>query len=225
MATKTPSISVNKLAEFMFARASRQREILKDFKYPSEFKGMYYREADESISRALASNLEDLSPITNQITILDQLKPDKIGTQRRVNANIDALERFLGMVDDIDLRASTPSLGEHAPQKLTRQGVAISVRPQIILKKEGKSDRLVGAVKLHFPRNHSLNEESAGIVSAVVQEWCRIAFMGDALAQGDMCCVIDVGSHRHFPGVKATANRLKEVDSACQNIAALWPTI
>jgi hypothetical protein len=225
MPAKSPVISVNKLAEFMFAKAGRQREILRDFKYPTEFKGMYYKEADESISRVLVNNLEDFSPITNQIASLEQITTDKIGTQRRITSNIDALDRFTGMVDDIDLKGATPSLGEHQPQKLTLHGVAISVRPQVLLKKQGKSGPLVGAVKLHFPRNYSLHAESAGIVSAILQEWCRIQFLGEAAAQGDMCCVIDVGSKKHFGGVKATAARLKDVDAVCQNIAALWPTI
>ena len=225
MADKQPGISVNKLAEFMTARASRQREILRDCKYPTEFKGMYYKEADESITRALANNLEDLSTISNQIAALEQLNPEKLGTQRRINSNIDALEGFMGMVDDIDIKGANPSYGEHAPQKLTFHGVKVSVRPQIILKKAGKSGSLVGGVKLHYPRAFALDEEAAGIVSATVQEWCRITLADDGLAQGDMCCVIDVGSRRVFPGVKSTTRRLKEVESACENIAALWPSI
>lgn len=225
MATKPPSISVNKLAEFMLARASRQREILKDCKYPTDFKGMYYKEADESISLALASNLEDLSRITNQIAALEQLTPEKLGTQRRVNSNIDALEGFMAMVDNIDLKGADPSLGEHAPQKLTFHCVNVSVRPQILLRKQGKSGPLVGAIKIHYPRAYALNQESAGIVSAVLQEWCRIGLADQGTAQGDMCCVLDVGSRQVFPGVKATTARLRDVESACQNIAALWSSI
>ena len=222
---KPPSISINKLAEFMFAGTSRQRQILKDCKYPTDFKGMYYKEADESISAAIASNLEDLSKITNQIAILEQMSPEKLGTQRRITSNIDALERFMGMVDDIDLKGSNPSHGTHAPQKLTFYGVSISVRPQVLLKGEGKKGPVVGALKLHFPRQYSLQDQSAGIVSAVLQEWCKACLPDDGLAQGDMCCVIDVGAKKVFPGVRATAARLKDVESACQNIAALWPTI
>src|SRR5689334_23054807 len=48
-----PRISVNKLAEFIDAKAARQRQILRDQKFPSEFKGMYYREAAETIAVCL----------------------------------------------------------------------------------------------------------------------------------------------------------------------------
>jgi hypothetical protein len=127
-----PRISVNKLAEFIDAKAARQRQILRDQKFPSEFKGMYYREAAESISVCLASNLENTSVIERTIASLEQQNPDKIGTQRRIQSNIDALETFEAMLDDIDLKGAAPSLGEHAPPKLTIQNVEISVRPNII---------------------------------------------------------------------------------------------
>jgi hypothetical protein len=76
-----PRLSVNKLAEFIDAKAARQRQILRDQKFPSEFKGMYYKEATEAISICIASNLENTSIIERTIATLDQQKPDKIGTQ------------------------------------------------------------------------------------------------------------------------------------------------
>lgn len=129
----TPRISVNKLSEFARAKAHRQRQILRDQKFPTEYKGMYYREASEAITRCLASSLEDIAAVERSIKVLEQNKPDKIGTQRRVAANIDALESFLLMLDDIDMEGMTPRLGEASPPKLNIQNVEISVRPEIIL--------------------------------------------------------------------------------------------
>jgi hypothetical protein len=81
---KTPRISVNKLAEFMEAKGGRQRQILKDQKYPTDYKGMYHKEAAEAIASCLSKNLEDLDIIDRAIALLEQAKPQKIGTQRRV---------------------------------------------------------------------------------------------------------------------------------------------
>lgn len=225
MTAKPPSISANKLAEFIFAGPARQRQILKDQKFPSDFKGMYYREASESISRVITGNLEDLSPLENQKDILEQVVTDKAGTQRRVDANIDAIEAFETILDDIKLGGATPSLASHAPEKLTVQGVKISVRPDVLLAKPGKAGMLIGGVKLHFPRNYALGEDGAAIVSALINEWCRQCRADDGTPAGELCMVIDVGSRKAYPGVKATAARMKAVDAACQNIAALWPTI
>lgn len=221
-----PRISVNKLAEFATAKSARQREILRDQKYPTDYKGSYYREAEEAVSLALASNLEDLSPVEKAIKVLDQMTPEKIGTARRIASNIDAMEAFLNMLDEIDLAGATPALGAQSPAKLTIHGVQVSVRPEIMLSGTGKSKgALVGALKLHFPRTNPLTDDSAGLVSAVVQEWCKINIDTDGNVYGPYCCVTDIGAQRFHCGVKSTIARMKDVSAACENIAGLWPTI
>lgn len=224
--SKAPRISVNKLCEFMTAKAARQRQILRDQKYPTDFKGVYYKEATEAIAASVASNLENLKPVENAIKVLGQLTPDKIGTQRRIAANMDALESFQLMLDAVDLKGANTRLGDQSPPRLTIYGVEISVRPEVVLTAIGKSNApLVGALKLHFPRTFSLTEDSAGYVSAILQEWCKHHLADEGAVNGSMCPVIDVGSHTVYPGVKATTARMKDVEAICQNIAALWPTI
>lgn len=229
MPIKGPELSVNKLAEYVCCRAGRQRRILHERKYPDpEFStGMFHREAADAVTKYLADGCIDASPITAKLAALGQLKPDKIGTARRINANIDALDRFADMLDEIDFQGATPSLGAHSPPKLTFHGVKVSVRPEIILRAQGpKGQPLVGAVKLHFTKTHCHDGESAGYVSAAVQEYLRCHLIqGDEVVASHLCPVIDIGSGQVFPGVKATAKRLKDIEAECQNIQALWPTI
>lgn len=224
-----PRISVNKLAEYMGSKAARQRKIIHDRKYPDEdFNfGMYHREASEAVSRYLAGGAFDPTPLDRQIASLSQLTPEKVGTARRINANIDALERFSNMLDDIDFLGAEATLGEHAPEKLTYHNVEISVRPEIILRGIGpKGRRLVGAVKVHFSKSSPMNEDSAGYVSAIVQEFCRRHVADDdEVVFPAYCQVIDVASGRVFEGVKSIKRRMVDVAAECQNIAALWPTI
>jgi hypothetical protein len=119
---------------------------------------MYYKEATEAISTCLASNLENISVIDRAIMSLEQQSPEKIGTQRRIASNIDALETFQAMLDDIDFKGSTPSLGDHTPPRMNIQNVDVSVRPEIILSATGKSGAaLVGAIKLHFSKTFPLD--------------------------------------------------------------------
>lgn len=224
-----PSISVNKLGEYILSKGARQRKILHDRKYPDpDFQmGMYHREAAEAVAAYLAAGAIDPSPLDNALHALEQIATDKIGTARRINANIDALERFSGMLDDIDLKNAEPELGAHNPAKLVYHGVEISVRPEIVLRATVKGKNYVGALKLHFSKTHPHNEESAGFVSAAVSEYCRMHIVGysDAIVNPAFCQVIDVASGRVFPGVKSTKQRLADISAECQNIAALWPTI
>lgn len=229
MPLKGPELSVNKLAEYVCCRAGRQRRILYERKYPDpEFStGMFHREAAEAVTKYLADGCVDPSPIGNKLASLGQLNPDKIGTARRINANIDALDRFADMLDDIDFQGASTEIGAHNPQKLTFHTVKISVRPEIILRAKGpKGQNMVGAVKLHFTKTHCHDGESAGYVSAVVQEYLRSYIIsGDEIVAPHLCPVIDIGSGTVFPGAKATAKRLKDIDAECQNIQALWPSI
>jgi|GEM_PF-958685 len=221
-----PRLSVNKLAEFIEAKARRQRQILRDQKYPTDFKGMYYREASEAIASYIASNMEKTSIIDRAIAVLEQSRPEKIGTRRRIEANIDALESFQTMLDAIDLGGASPMLGANSQPMITIQNVNISVRPDIILRLEGKGRTpLVGAIKLHFPRTFSLGEAGEGIVSAIMQEWVKTVMPDDGEASGAHCFAIDVGAGRLGKGVKATVARLKDVQANCRNIMALWPSI
>lgn len=223
---KAPRISANKLAEFMTAKSARQRQILRDQKYPSDFKGMYYKEAAEAIARCIASNLEDVSVLANTIGALSQSTATKIGTRRRIDANIDALETFQTMLDDVALENVEANLGAHSSQRLVIQGIEVSVRPEITLAGQSKKGgALIGGIKLHFPRTFSLDDDAAGYVSALVQEWCRQNRADEGLPHGPHCYVIDVGAKRVCSGVRSTAARMRDIEAACRNIAALWPSI
>src|SRR5271155_5024839 len=146
----------------MGAKGARQRQILRDQKYPTDYKGMYHKEAAEAIAMAILSNLEDLSAVDRAVAVLEQSRPEKIGTQRRVAANLDALETFRLMLDEISEKIGGVSLsvGEQSPPRLSIQGVDISVRPELVLQTVGKSGPLCGALKLHFPRTFPLSEDA-----------------------------------------------------------------
>lgn len=226
--TVTPRISINKLAEYMVSKAARQRKLLKDRKYPDEDfnMGMYHREAGEAVSRYLISDQLSTDNIDNQISIIKQQTPTAIGTQRRLNSNIEAMERFLGMLDDFSFSDAAPELGAHSPEKLTYHGVQVSVRPEVVLRGTIKGNAAVGAVKLHFPKGFEMTDETAGYVSAAVQEHCfrHIAHPSETVNPA-WCQVFDIGSSRVFSGVKATKSRLKDIEDTCRNIADIWPNI
>jgi hypothetical protein len=228
MSINDPRISVNKLAEYMVSKAARQRKLLRDRKYPDpDFQmGMYHKEATEAIAAYLVGDQISTENIDAQIQIIKQQNPGKIGTQRRLNSNIEAMERFLDMLDDFDFGSHTPMLGAHSPPKLTFHNVAISVRPEIILRGEKKGKKIVGGIKLHFAKGFEMDDDAAGYVSAAVNEFCiRHIAADDEVVLSELCQVFDIGSGKIFAGVKSTKRRLQDIEDTCQNIAAIWPTI
>jgi hypothetical protein len=220
-----PRISVNKLAQYVTSRAARQSQILQLAKYPPEYITTYYREASEAIARYLASGMTDVAILDGAVNVLNQIIPSTVYETRRIAGNIDAIETFATLLDEIDFEGATAQLGTQKAPHLVMQGVHISVRPEVTLHSIAKSNSLVGGIKLHFPVTEPLDAEQAGYVSAVVQAFCSAHLWKDGTPFGNHCMVIDMASKKVYPGVKAIIKRMKDINSACDHIAALWPSI
>jgi len=224
--SKEPRISVNKLAEYLDCKAARRTKILQDQKFPQDYIVVYYKEASEAISQFLSSNMQDISILDRAIRILEQKSGDTIQAQRRINGNIDAIENFQLMADDIDFGAMEPSLGASSPDHLKIRGVSISVRPEITLIGRNKRGQIQnGAIKLHFSKNFALSEDASAYVSAILNTYTHDFLMNDGAVSSSYCHVIDVGSRTIWPGVKAVRQRMKDVEEACAEIADRWKLI
>lgn len=223
---QTPRISVNKLGEYLVSRAGRQTRILRNQKFPPEFIVPFYKDSQESISRFLASNMENISILEQKIQMLGQSHIETVWDARRISNNIDAIEAFINMLDEIDLKETAPRLGEHAPQTLLIQNVEVSVRPDVVLTGVGKKEtQLVGGIKLHFPRTNPLSKEAAGYVSAAMHLYCDTCLPDEGEPFGPYCMVMDIGSQTVWPGIKSYKSRQRDIQDACAQIAALWPSI
>jgi hypothetical protein len=205
----------------MIAPPPRQRTIIRDQKYPSDYKGPYHREALEVISSCLGNGLTDLSSLDRQISILRQKVPATPQAQIRINTNIEAIEAFENMLDEIRLDGLDLSLAPNSAPPLIIRNVEISVRPEIVVHAKGKS----GAFKIHLSKTFSLDEKAAGYISALMQEWCTQNSYDVGPPDGNLCRVLDIGSRRFYPGVKSTRRRIQDIEQACETIATLWPTI
>lgn len=221
---KKPRLSANKLGEYLVAAPVRRRRILYDAKFPSDAVVAYYQPALEAIAQFIAGGMTDISIIEGKIDALNSGNADTLWYQRRLTGNVDALETFISLLDEIDLMGATPSLGAHAASPIAYQGVEISVRPEIILQSSG-SKPTVGGIKVHFPKTNPLNDHAAGYVAAMTHEFCNQHHADKGAPNPKLCMVIDIASGTFFPGPSSTKTRLKEVAAACAEVASLWPTI
>jgi len=220
-----PRLSVNKLAQYVTSRAGRQNQILRNAKYPPDYITAYYRDAAEAISRFIGGGMSDLGILDRMTLKLLQSESSNIQQDRQKSANVDAIETFANMLDDIDLRGATPSLGAHVAPHISVAGVAISIRPDIILRSEKKGAPLVGALKLHFPRSEPLDEEQAGYISALLHRFAADHLLDEGTASTAHCVVIDISSAKFYPGVASVKKRMADIEGSCGHIAQLWPSI
>jgi hypothetical protein len=226
MATSNPRLSANKVGEYLGPGVgpARRRRIIYDAKFPSDAIRPYYQSASEAIAQFIAGGMTDLGVLEKQASILGEMNPETVWQSRRINGNIEALEAFAGMLDAIDLRGAKPSLGAHKASPLAYNGVAISVRPEVLLETSGARPT-VGGIKIHFPKANPHSAQSAGYVSAMTHEFCKQHLASKGAADPRLCLVIDVASAKFYSGPTSTKARMKDVAAACAEVASLWPTI
>jgi hypothetical protein len=122
---------------------------------------------------------------------------------------------------------SRVGLGSQNPPRLTIRNVEVSVRPEVILSRSATKGegRVIGALKLHFPKTNPLSQEAAGYVSAVASRFCECHLIDEGTADPRLCFVLDLVSERLYPGVQSVRQRLKDAEAACEQIFNLWDTI
>ena len=224
--SKPPRLSVNKLGEYMTAKASRQNKILFDAKHPQDFIVAFYKDAAEAISKAIVDGLQDTAHLDKAIKLLGVRNPKSVHESRLINGNIDAIETFIDMMGDIDLTGIEARLGSHQAMPIVVHGVNISVRPEVTLHSKKRSgEKLVGGVKLHFPKAFPLNEDAGEYISTCLQLHCRDHLAEHGAASHTHCYVIDMAGAKVLTGVKAIKSRTRDVEETCKQIATIWPTI
>ena len=224
--SKPPRLSVNKLGEYMTAKAGRQNKILFDAKHPQDFITPFYKDAAEAIAKSISGGLEDLSSLESTARLLGEKNPSRVTDMRRFAGNIDAIETFMNIAGDVDLKGIEPRLGTHQANHIVVNGVHISVRPEITLHlKKRNGEPLVGGVKLHFPKSFPLTAEAADYISACIQLYARDHLGSHGAPSHAHCYVIDMAGGRVHPGAKAIKARIKDVEETCKQIATIWPTI
>lgn len=224
LAPGEPRISVNKLGEYLSGVGpGRRHRILHDAKFPPDYIRPMYRTAGEVVSTFIAGGMADIGALERAIEALGRETPNTVWDQRRINSNIDALESVGNMIDAIDLRGAVAELAPQRAEHLVRNGVSISVRPELILRGTRRGQPVVGAVKLHFPKQNPLGQDGSGYVSAVLG--AHLQATRDDQVDPALCVVLDVSSGQFFGGPASTRQRLRQVDEGCIEIAGRWPSI
>lgn len=225
-----PRISVNKLGEYLVAAASRRRRIILDQKYPPTYQVIRYREAEQAIVDQLVNGHTDPGILARHLKRLNEWKPGPGATEsqiQRVRVCREAIQSFMA----IDPQLLPPpslvlSAGPREARKLTKAGVSISVRPEIISAGIGRDTaRTVGAVKLHISKSHELDDRAGEYVGAMLQEFAEHHLSHWGHAAFRQFHVIDVFARRVHSAPRAFVRRRSDVEAACEEIAILWRSL
>lgn len=214
-------ISLNKLGEYLTATPSRRRRIVEDQKAPKTFIAARYGDAREEIVGYLSEGMADdegmlaaAHRLRNVNEGSDFFKQDKL-------ASADAIENFLDVSEKIDLDGTAViPVDKKESSQFEVAGVAISVRPEVILTNP-KTGRPIGAVKLHFPKTNPLSELAAEYVATGLRVYLEQHYP-DAKINPKKCSVVDVSTGVVVSAPRAIKRKMDDVVAACEEISARW---
>ena len=209
-------ISVKGLAEFMSASPSKQRTIVRRYKYPKEDEAramrIYYREAKEVVEahhrRGQGPDwlLEEAARLT---TLSDFLEGP---SRTRLRHNVRGLRAYAA---HFAARPFEILKGVSAP--LTFGDVRISVVPDLHVR-EGKNEKVI---KLEFGVEPP-SETEVKVISQLMFE--AVLVSGLPLPAAGVL-YLDVERGKEHRGARAGSRMKRDIEAACKTISDIWDSI
>lgn len=209
-------ISVKGLADFMGASHSRQRTIIRQFKYPREdeahAKIIYYREAREVIEsyHRADRDVRWLHDLANQVEALGNSLAGRGRTRLRYNAGgirayaAHFARRRFKVLDRISL-------------PLVYADVRITAVPDLHVR-EGKQEKIV---KLEF----SVDPPSDAEIKVIPQLLFEAATAGGLGLSSSGVLYLDVLRGEEHRGARAGSQMRRNIEAACETISDIWDKI
>ena len=219
---KSPRVTINALAEYLIASATRRRRIVSDQKQPKSFQVTYYSEAQEAISRFLANGFISERPLDEAIRDLRMLPSGSDWEMTRRQNCIEAIERFRMAGGHFPFSDFNASLGPPSAKKLLVGKVAISVRPEILFFVGTRQGQKSGGCKLYFRKDQALSEDQGRYAATVLHLYLTEVEAPREPCHFSTCVVADVFAGKFFQAPRTFKKRRHDVEAACEEIHRAW---
>lgn len=221
----TPRISVNSLAEYLTAGASRRLAIIRNQKRPRTFVVAIYKEAEEAIREYLTAGDTDLQRIyraqASLVSKMDRARSE--WDRQRLDLCHQALDAYALSIEAFDLPQARVTEVPEQPPTLVVKGVEVSLRPDasFVLTRRGKEQR--GFIKLYIRKQDPLTRIGGQYIGAAVYHWAAEVVKVSPAPAPELCVTHDVFAGSVYSGPRAYSRRMSDIEAACEEIALRWP--
>ncbi len=216
-----PRTSLSKLGEYLVASAGRRRNIIQDQKNPRAFIVASYRQAYEPLAACLVAG-GDPRFLDRHLHMWRTRAPRNDFDARCRPLCIEAAEAFQALLATGRLSHLTFATGiEQA--SLMIGGVKVSISPDVLV-----AGPEAGAAKIYLSKTGPLTKDvgkrpgSSSYAATTLHQWVEQELGGGDPAR---CLVIDVFAGEVYAAPKSHVQRRRDIESACREFAAVWPTI
>jgi hypothetical protein len=230
-----PRLSAAQLADYLAATSPiAQMAILRQAKYPGEARPLIiqYQLAKACISACLIEPESMNRIIAQAVASLEQRRDDQANrplVRDDARRCIEVIETFQRTVNALNPWAGLRYEGAPArPTPLTISGVEVSVFPDAISYRGG--DRVGEAfirctIGIVADNAENRRLEANGHL-AVIAHMHAVAHLGNrGTPHSPTSMTIDVPRERIVFGPTSTTMRVRQIETACSMIAAIWPTV
>ncbi|WP_306025711.1 hypothetical protein [Oceaniradius stylonematis] len=228
-----PRISVNDLALFMVSSETARIGIIRRAKFPQAPPIIRYRDARRSICAYLADQNRSVNHLlVVEDTLRQRIDDPSTSPLMRDDAahSIDVLHAVQGMQNRLagyDFRVAPT---QQAPLHLG--GVTVSVRADLLVHGASRGVEQIGSALLRMTMDDADSEvardrrRNMGLYAATL---ARLHTDQNITTNRDpanrLCMSIDIQHGEVFVAPNSNTRRTNDLGSACQMIAAIWPTI
>jgi hypothetical protein len=216
---KSPRISINKLAEYMVAGPGRRRTIIKNQKSPKDFMVAYYSQVSDVIAEYFEKEY-DAQFLEKRISAFEQKPVSSDWDETRKGVSIEALQAFADILSDLEFPQYKKVAAPRNQDKIQISGVSLSVRPEVLLKQDGK---VVGAIKLAIIKGERIDDKQMDYIGTGLLVYMRELY-GESIKAND-CYTIDVFGHRLCAAPSSIKRRSDDLRAACEEIFDTWQRV
>ncbi|WP_164017138.1 hypothetical protein [Pyxidicoccus trucidator] len=218
---ENPRVSVNKLGQYLTATPSLRKRIIHGQKHPVDPQYLRYPAAAQAIVEFLCEGRDEVILRYHQRRLLNAA-PESDFDAHRLALCAEALQRCLVSVDGLAANAiASPAEADLPPLELS--GVAINVRPEVILRSvDAQGQMRSGLLKLYFSKHTPLDERSGQYIATVLHRYAEQRLEQRGPVDPRLVGVFDVFAGRLYFAPRAQQRRMNDVKLACEEIAARW---
>lgn len=218
---ENPCVSVNQLGQYLTGTPSLRKRIIQAQKNPVDPQYLRYPAAAQAITEYLCDGRDEVILRYHQRRLLNT-QPESDFDAQRLALCAEALHRCLAVSDEFAVHAIA-SPADQDPAPLEVAGVAIKVKPEVLLRGvDARGHMRSGVLKLYFSKHAPLDERAGQYIATVLQLFAEERLEQRGPVDPRLVGVFDVFAGRLFVAPRARQRRLNDVTLACEEIAGRW---
>ncbi|AGC44533.1 hypothetical protein MYSTI_03220 [Myxococcus stipitatus DSM 14675] len=218
---ENPCVSVNQLGQYLTGTPSLRKRIIQAQKNPVDPQYLRYPAAAQAITEYLCEGRDEVILRYHQRRLLNA-QPESDFDAHRLALCAEALHRCLATMEELAVHAIA-SPADQDPAPLEVAGVAIKVKPEVLLRGvDARGHMRSGVLKLYFSKHTPLDERAGEYIATVLQRFAEERLEQRGPVDPRLVGVFDVFAGRLFVAPRAQQRRLNDVALACEEIAGRW---